>query len=63
MARVYDVSFEDGILRLWRDRPDFAQRYHVRLNAGGMTIQGAWEICEDGQTWRRDFELTYHKVV
>ena len=63
VARVYDVSFEDGVLRLWRDGPDFAQRYHGRLSADGMTIEGAWEICEDGQTWRHDFDLTYNKVV
>ena len=63
VARAYDVSFEDGVLRLWRDGPDFAQRYHGRLSADAMTIDGAWEICEDGETWRHDFELTYNKVA
>lgn len=63
VARVYDVSFEGGVLRLWRHGPDFAPRYHGRLSADGMTIEGAWEICEDGETWRHDFVLTYHKVV
>ena len=35
----------------------------LRLSADGMTIEGAWEICEDGKTWRHDFELTYMKVT
>ena len=63
VARVYDVSLEDGVLRLSRDGPDFAQRYHGRLSADATTIVGAWEICDDGETWRHDFELTYRKVV
>ena len=63
VARIYDVSFADGVLRLWRDGADFAQRYSGRLSADAMTIDGAWEICEDGETWRHDFVLTYSKKV
>ena len=63
VARIYDVSFADGVLRLWRDGPDFAQRYSGRLSADATTIDGAWEICEDGETWRHDFALTYSKKV
>ena len=63
VARVYEVSFADGILRLWRDGPDFAQRYSGRLDPEGTVITGAWEICEDGETWRHDFDLTYRKVA
>ena len=64
VARVYEVGFEDGVLRLWRDdEPEFAQRYSGRLSADGATIDGAWEGCEDGTTWRHDFDLSYSKVV
>ena len=63
VARVYEISLEDGVLRLWRDDADFAQRYSGRLSADGSTIEGAWEINEDGVAWRHDFDLTYRKVA
>ena len=22
----------------------------------------AWEICEDGETWKKDFDLTYRRT-
>jgi hypothetical protein len=62
VARVYETSFEDGVWRLWRDGPDFAQRFTGRLGADG-TIQGTWERSDDGVTWMHDFHLIYRKVA
>jgi hypothetical protein len=62
VARVYEISFDDGVLRLWRDGADFAQRYSGRLSADGTTIEGAWERSDDGTTWEHDFDLTYTRV-
>lgn len=64
VARVYKMSFEDGVWTLWRDHPDFSplgfsQRYTGVFGDGGGTITGAWEICHDGETWEHDFGLTY----
>jgi hypothetical protein len=66
VARVYKMSFEDGAWKLWRDEPDFSpldfsQRYTGTFSEDGKTIAGTWEICHDGQTWERDFDLTYTK--
>ena len=64
VARIYEVSLEDGVLRIWRDDPDdFSQRYAGALSADGSAIRGAWEICEDGATWEHDFELLYAKAI
>jgi hypothetical protein len=67
VARVYKMSFGDGVWKLWRDEPDFSplhfsQRYTGRFSGDGGTITGAWEICHDGKTWEHDFDLTYTKV-
>jgi hypothetical protein len=63
IARVYEISLEAGVLRLWRDDPeDFSQRYEGRLSDDGAAIVGAWEMCEDGATWRHDFDLTYRRA-
>jgi hypothetical protein len=67
VARVYKMSFEDGVWRLWRDEPDFspldfAQRYTGTFSDDGETIAGSWEICHDGKTWEHDFDLTYTRA-
>ena len=67
VARVYKMSFNDGIWKLWRDTPDFSpldfpQRYAGSLSEDGNTISGAWEICHDGATWEHDFDLTYTRL-
>ena len=62
VARVYKMSFDDGVWKLWRDSPDFSQRYTGSFSDDGKTISGAWEICHDGATWEHDFDLTYSKV-
>jgi hypothetical protein len=67
IARVYRMSFEDGVWKLWRDEPDFtpldfSQRYTGTFSADGTTIAGSWEICHDGKTWEHDFDLTYTKA-
>ena len=67
VARLYKMSFGDGIWKLWRDSPDFsplnfAQRYTGTVNSDRKTISGAWEICHDGKTWEHDFDLTYTRI-
>jgi hypothetical protein len=67
VARVYKMSFEDGVWKLWRDEPDFSpldfsQRFIGTVSDDGKTIAGSWEICHDGTTWEHDFDLTYVKA-
>ncbi|MGH2617267.1 MAG: hypothetical protein ACRDJC_18700 [Thermomicrobiales bacterium] len=67
VARVYQMSLEDGVWKLWRDAPDFSpldfvQRYTGTFSDDGKTIAGRWEIAHDGATWEHDFDLTYVRV-
>jgi len=67
VARVYTMSVEDGVWKLWRNTPDFspldfAQRYTGTFSDDGTTIVGRWEIAHDGVTWEHDFDLTYVRV-
>jgi hypothetical protein len=63
VARVYEMSLSDGVWKLWRDAPDFAQRFSGTFGDDGTSITGSWEICHDGTNWEHDFDLTYTKVT
>jgi hypothetical protein len=62
VCRVYEMSIGDGEWRLWREGEPFAQRFTGRLEDGGDTIVGRWEMAEDGRNYETDFDLIYRKV-
>ncbi|HYI46684.1 MAG TPA: hypothetical protein VE174_14595 [Actinomycetota bacterium] len=59
--RVYDMSFERGVWRIWRDHPGFSQRFTGTFEDGGHTIAGQWQLNEDGSTWNDDLAITYRR--
>jgi hypothetical protein len=68
VARVYEMSFGDGLWKLWRNSADFSplnfsQRFTGRFGDDGKTINGRWETSNDGSTWEHDFDLSYTKVT
>lgn len=67
VARVYRMTLDDNVWTLLRDEADFSpldfrQRYIGNISGDGQTIAGRWEICHDGATWHRDFDLSYHRL-
>ena len=60
VERVYGTSLHDGVWRLSRDDPDFAQRFVGTFEDGDSTIAGQWEASHDGRTWEPDLAITYH---
>jgi hypothetical protein len=67
VARLYQMSFETGVWKLWRTAPDFspldfAQRFTATFSDAGNTIAGRWETSADGSTWEHDFELIYTRI-
>ena len=65
VARVYEMSFADGVWKLERTKPDFSpfefsQRYTGTVSRDGKRIDGAWEIANDHKTWQKDFDLDLH---
>jgi hypothetical protein len=63
VQHIYAMSLADGVWKLWREGAPFSQRFTGELSADGNTIAGRWEVAEDGETWRTDFDLTYTRVV
>jgi hypothetical protein len=45
---------------MWRDTPEFSQRFHAQLDPGARTIRGRWEKSADqGANWEYDFNIDY----
>lgn len=61
--RVYQMSLSDGVWKLWRDAPEFSQRFTGTFNDDGDVIEGTWERSDDGVDWEVDFDLTYTRVA
>ena len=62
VARIYEMSLEGGVWKLWRNGPDFPQRFTAKISDDGNTIEGAWELASDGSNFEHDFALTFRKV-
>jgi hypothetical protein len=67
VARVYAMSFDDGVWKLSRTTADFSslefsQRFTGTIRDDGRTIRGRWELAYDGSTWEHDFDLVYTRV-
>lgn len=59
VSRVYEMGFSDGLWQLWRNTPEFSQRFEGRVSSDGNTITSHWEKSFDGDTWEHDFDITY----
>jgi hypothetical protein len=65
VSRVYRMSFGGGTWRMWRDTPEFSQRFDAEVNAGAgrPEIDGSWQKSVDGgMTWEHDFRVRYSRA-
>jgi hypothetical protein len=62
VARVYEMSFADGVWKLARIAPGFSQRFTGRMDENADTITGTWESSGDGSVWEHDFDITYERI-
>jgi hypothetical protein len=63
VARVYEMTLENGTWTLFRAGPDWPQRYVGRLSPDGDTITGHWERGDEpGGPLQHDFDLNFSRV-
>jgi hypothetical protein len=63
VTRTYHLSLDADTWTLWREDPDFYQRFVATISPEGLIISGAWETSTDqGATWTHDFAMTCTKV-
>ena len=63
VCRVYGMSLDDGVWKLWRDGEPFSQRFTGTFSEDGGSITGRWEIADDGTNFTTDFDLVYRRIV
>ena len=59
VRRTYAVSLEDGLLRIWRDDPTFAQRFSATL--GDDSFAGQWQLARTPGDWQDDLKVTFRR--
>ena len=59
VRRTYGVSLDDGVLRIWRDDPTFAQRFSATLGHDGF--EGRWQVARTPGDWQDDLAVTYRR--
>ena len=59
VRRTYAVSLDDCVLRIWRDAPDFDQRFSATL--GDDAFEGIYELARTPGDWQDDLRVTYRR--
>jgi hypothetical protein len=59
VRRTYGIALEDGVLRMWRDDLEFAQRYSATI--GHDSFLGQWQLARTPGDWQDDLKVTYRR--
>jgi hypothetical protein len=60
VSRVYQMTLDNKKWRIWRNKPEFSQRYEGQIGDDYNTITSHWEKSTDGRkTWNHDFDMTF----
>ena len=61
VARIYQMSLEGGVWKMWRDSPGFSQRVTGTFSEDGKIITCKGELSRDGTDWEPDLDVTYQR--
>jgi hypothetical protein len=59
VRRTYGIAVQDGVLRIWREHPDFAQRFSATLAPD--EFHGLWQVARTPGDWQDDVAVTYRR--
>src|SRR5215212_4719058 len=60
VRRTYEVSFDDGVLRIWRDEPGFEQRLEARP---ADTYEATYQLAREPGDWQDDLHVVFRRVT
>ena len=61
VRRTYDIALDDGVLRIWRDKPGFDQRFAATI--GRDEFEGVHQLAETPGEWRDDMRVVHRRVT
>jgi hypothetical protein len=59
VSRVYDMRFTGDVWTIWRDDPEFSQRFEATVSADRHTADGRWHTRAAGGKWEHDFDVAH----
>ena len=59
VSRVYAMRFIGDVWTIWRDDPEFSQRFEATITPDRHTIDGRWHKRAGGGPWEHDFDVAY----
>lgn len=59
VARIYQMSLEGGVWKMWRESPGFSQRMTGAISNDGNTITVRGDLSRDGSKWEQDLDIKY----
>ena len=59
VARIYQMSLENGVWKMWRESQGFSQHMTGTFSDDGTTITSHGELSRDGLNWEQDLSVTY----
>ena len=62
VSRKYEVSYQDGVVKWWRNAPEFSQQNTWTITDNGNTIIGKGQLSKDGTTWDNDLDLIFTRI-
>jgi hypothetical protein len=61
VSRVYEMSLSGDTWALWRNDPDFSQRFEASISADRRSVAGRWEKRTADGPWEHDFNVLYSR--
>lgn len=62
VSRIYEMSFNDGVWKMWRNAQGFSQRFKGVLGKSRSSITAEWSKSNDGKKWEHDFNVKYTRM-
>jgi hypothetical protein len=61
VGRIYQMTLEDGVWRMWREPTGFPQRMTGTFSDDGKAIRVQRLLSHDGALWEQDLDVTYSR--
>jgi hypothetical protein len=61
VSRAYEMSVVGNTWAIWRDDPDFSQRFEATISGDRNSIAGQWDKCPATGAWEHDFDVVYSR--